>query len=395
VVSLTMLVPTTMLVALSVPVGLCDWTGVGVIVTTGVDCAEDCAEDWTGTVAEPLVKPLLVGVARVGVSEMVAFPEVGGTMSVLLGAAEEGDDAGDSEAGTLEGWTGVGVTVGPEETPEPDAPDGKMPDGVPLGMEGVRPDDPALGVAEGVSLGSGGVTPRLGVSEGVGTAPVPEETPVGTIPEEGTTPVGTTPDEGRTPEGIRPDEMSEMMLATMLLAGGRGAGTVALGNSDAKLDSMLGITEAGTSGTPDSRLETSAANEETSGGSTPDATGVGDGVTGAVGPADPVAKPPVIPDTREDKAPGRSRGAEGATDSEVGIAPEFRAGLVGVGDAPVPRAVVMPTTIPPDDGTTNKGAWLDGKGRPAVGETTSLGKTPVEPTSGRRTDERRPPRRPP
>jgi hypothetical protein len=335
-------------------------------------------------VAETLVKPLLVGVARVGVSEMVAFPEVGRMMSVLLRAAEEGDDAGDSEAGTLEGWTGVGVTVGPEETPEPDTPDGKMPDGVPLGIERDRPDDPAVGVAVGVSLGSREVTLRLGVSEGVGTAPVPEEAPV-----------GTTPEEGRTPVGIRPDEMSEMMLATMLLADGRGAGTVALGNSDAKLDSMLGITEAGTSGTPDSRLETSAANEETSGGSTPDATGVGDGVTSAVGPADPVAKPPVIPDTREDNAPGRSRGADGATDSEVGIAPEFRSGLVGVGDAPVPRAVVMPTTIPPDDGRTNKGAWLDGKGSPAVGVTTSVGKTPVEPTSGRRTDERRPPRRPP
>jgi hypothetical protein len=320
----------------------------------------------------------LLGDARVGVAEMVAFPEVGGTMSVLLGAAE-----GDSEAGTLEGRTGVGVTVGPEETPEPDAPDGKMPDGVPLGMEGVRPEDAALGVVVGVSLGSRGV--RLGVSEGVGTAPDPEGMPV-----------GTTPEDGRMPEGIRPDEMSEMMLAAMLLAGGRGAGTVALGNSDAKLDSMLGITEVGTSGTPDNRLETSATNEETSGGSTPDAMGVGDGVTtGAVGPADPVAKPPVIPDTRDDKAPGTSRGAEGATDSEVGMAPEFKVGLVGVGDAPVPRAVVMPTTIPPDDGTTNKGAWLDGKGRPAVGVTTSVGKTPVEPTSGRRTDERRPPKRPP
>jgi hypothetical protein len=307
---------------------------------------------------------------------MVAFAEVGGTVPTLLGTAEEGD----SEAGTpLEGRTGVGVTEAPEDTPEPDAPEGKMPDGVPLGSEEIRAEDPALGVMVGVSLGMG----RLRLSEGVGGATDPEGTPV-----------GTTPEEGRTPEGIMPDEMPEIMLAAMLLAGGRGVGALALGNSDAKLETMLGITEAGTPDTPDNKLETSTTNEETSGGSTPDGAGVGDGDTGAVGPADPVANPPVIPETTDDKMPGRSEGAEGATDSEVGIAPEVKAGLVGVGDTPVPRAVVIPTTIPPDDGTMTKGTWLDGEPRSAVGETTLVGKAPVEPTSGIRTDERRPPTRP-
>jgi hypothetical protein len=171
------------------------------------------------------------------------------------------------------------------------------------------------------------------------------------------------------------------MLARMLLAGGRSVGAVAVGKSDTKLDKMLGSTDAGTPDTPDSRLETSPTTEETSGGRTPDAVGAGDGVIGAVGPAEPGAKIPETPETTEDNAPGRSRIPEGATDSEVGIAPEFKEGLVGVAvDAPVPRAVVIPTTIPPDDGSTNNGCWLDGDATPPVGETTSVGRTPVEPT---------------
>jgi hypothetical protein len=108
--------------------------------------------------------------------------------------------------------------------------------------------------------------------------------------------------------------------------------------------------------------------------------GAGDGVIGAVGPAEPVANPPVTPETTDDRRPGKSRGAEGATDSDVGIAPEFNAGLVGVAVvAPVPRAVVIPTTMPPDDGCA-KGCSLDGEVRPAVGVTTFVGTAPVEPT---------------
>jgi hypothetical protein len=281
------------------------------LVTTGVD--------WTGTLADSVAKPLLVGVARVGVSELVAFPELGGTTAALLEAAGEIVDAGDSEAGTLEGAIGDGVTVGPDDTPDPDTPEGKIPEGVPLGRERVNPEDVAGGVMVGVSLGSRGVTLRLPEADGVGTTPepvgrtpdegsTPEEgstpdgsspeevstsevgtpedgsTPDGSSPEEvstsevgtpedgstpdgsspdegrtpedgrttdgsnpedGSTPVGSTPVEGSTPEGMRPEDTSEIMLATILLAAGRGAGTVALGKSDTKLDRILGSTDAG------------------------------------------------------------------------------------------------------------------------------------------------------
>jgi hypothetical protein len=56
---------------------------------------------------------------------------------------------------------------------------------------------------------------------------------------------------------------------------------------------------------------------------------------------------------------------------------------IGVGDAPVPSAVVMPTTIPPEESCTSGGCPLDGNTTTGVGETMPLlGSTPVEPTWG-------------
>lgn len=372
VVSWMMLVPTAMLVALSKPIGFCELTGVGLLVTTGIV--------GMGIVAESVTAKLVVGTNDVGASEMVAFPELGGTTVALLGATGEGVEIGASEAGTLIDPTADGVTTGPDDTPVPE-PEGRTPDGVSLAAGGVIPtltdsDGVALatggviadGATLGVSLGSNGVIPAD--SEGDGTAP----DGVGTIPDG----VGTTP------EGVGTiPEKSDTMLDAMLLAGGRGIGAVAVGKSETKLDTMLGTTDPGRSGTAeDKRLDTSDTSEETRGGRIPGGVGAGVGVTGAVGPAEPEGKIPVTSETRDDKIEGRSSGPElGNTASEVGIAPELKSGLAGVGDAaPVPSAVVMPTTIPPEDCETKSGCSLDGDAGPGVGSTTMLGKTPVEPT---------------
>jgi hypothetical protein len=367
------------------------------LVTTGVGVAD------AGTEA---VSAALVGSTKVGVSERVALPELGGTTVALLAGAGEGVDAGTSEAGTLLDWIGDGVAAGTDDTPDPEMPEGKIPDVVSLAAGGVRPEDTALGVVVGVSLGSRDV--MLAGSEGVGTTP----DGVGIRPEEtvGRAPEGMRPEEavGMTPEGIRPEEISDAMLDTMLLAGGRGTGTLAVGSSETKLDTMLGRTDTGTSEiAPDKRLETSETKEETSGGRMPDGAadgaGVGAGETGAVGPAEPEGRMPVTSETSEDKIEGRLSGPDGRTASEVGIAPELNTGLEALSTgAPVPSAVVMPTTIPPEDGWIDKGCWLDRGAGAGVGCTTPLlGRTPVEPTSGLgdaagtfKRDDRRPPTRP-
>lgn len=349
-----MLVPTTRVVALSVPVGLWLWTGAGVLVITGAEST-----------------PLDVGMTKVGVAETVALPEVGTTIGALVGTGAA-VEIGDSEAGMLVGSIDVGTTVGPEETPDPvGIPEGKMPDRVGLSLIGETgtPEDAALGVGmTSVSLGIGGVTPTLTDSDGVGTTPV--GTPVGKIPEEN----------------------SEAKLCRMLVAGGSGADPVAVGDSN-RLVKMLGRTDAAGSGMiVGKRLDTSEIKEDTAGGTIPDGSGTGEDETGAVGPAEPGGSTPVTSETNEDRIDGRLSGSEGSTASDVGMAPE--------GDAPVPNAVVIPTTIPPEDGCTRKGAGLDWTGV-GVGCTGSLGRTPVEPTcwvgvgsgSPRRV-ERRPPRKP-
>jgi hypothetical protein len=266
-------------------------------------------------------------------------------------------------------------------------PEGRIPDELWLAAGGVEPET-ALVVGMRVSLGIG--RERLAVSEGVGTVPDPVgrrpeeavgstpdgmmlEEPVGSTPDGmrleepvGNTPdgrrleipVGSTPDGrrletpvGSTPEEMRPDEMSDAMLDARLLTGGRGTDAVPVGSSETKLDTMLGRTDPGT---PDNRLETSETNEETKGGRTPDGAAdgaaVGEGEMGAVGPADPEGRTPETSETSEDKTDGRLSSPEDATASDVGIAPELNTGLEALSTgAPVPRAVVIPTTIPPED----------------------------------------------
>lgn len=159
--SMMILDPTVNVVALSVPVGAREATGEGLYVPdtmVGI-----------GMVAESL----LVGIAvDVGASLIVAFPELGAVNVALLGGPEEIVEAGDSDAGTL--TDSLTDRVGPDEAEVPTEPDdGKM---------------PALGegVALGVTLGIGGVTLTLAVSEGVGKTPDDETRPEdGTTPEEG------------------------------------------------------------------------------------------------------------------------------------------------------------------------------------------------------------------
>jgi hypothetical protein len=317
-------------------------------------------------------------------------------------------DAETSDAGTLDS-SGEGVAEGTEETPLPTDPDdgttpeivslatgGVLADGVTIGIElspdgvtdpdGVIPADgviepdgviPADGVtSEGVgtrvSLGIGGLMLALADSDAEDTAP------------EG---VGTTSEVlGTTPDGVgttTPVEKSDKMLEMTLLAGGRGIDPVGVGTSESKLDTMLGTTDPGRSDAPDGRrLEMSESSEETIGGSTPDAVGSGDGVTGAVGPVVPEGRTPDTSETREDSMEGKSSGPEADATSEVGIAPELNGGLVGVGDGtPVPSAVVMPTTMPLEDDDAT-GRSLNSDAGPGVGSTTLLGTPPVEPISG-------------
>jgi hypothetical protein len=381
VVSWMMLVPTAMLVALSKPIGFCELTGVGLLVTTGGDGIR--------MVDEPATGALDIGAEDIGVSEIVAFPELGGTIVALLGAAEMGVDAGASEAGTPEDPIGDGVATGPDDTPVPE-PEGTTPEEISLAAGGVMP---MLNDCDSVALTAGGVVPEgatLRVSLGISGVTLKDTAGVGTEPDGvGTRPdgVGTRPDGvGTRPDGVgtmRPDDSSDAMLDARLLATGRGMGAVALGRSENKLDMMLGTTDPGRAGTAEERrLETSDTSEETRGGRIPDGVGAADGVLGAVGPAEPGGRIPVTSDTREDRIEGKLSGPElGNTASDVGIAPELRIGLAGVGnEAPVPSAVVMPTTIPAEDGRIERGSGIDGEARPGVGSKTLLGKTPVEPT---------------
>lgn len=288
-------------------------------------------------------------ITKVGVSEMVALAELGGVTTALVGTGAE-VETGDSEAGMLVGSIDVGSTVGPEETPDPvGIPEGRMPDCVGLSLtEGTE----LVGMLS-VSLGVGGVTPTLGVTVGVGTSPEAVGAPVGKMP----------------------DENCDTMLSIMLLAGGRGADPVAVGVSN-RLVRMLGRTDAEGSGMiVGKRLDTSEIKEDRAGGTIPEGSGTGDetGAVGtAVGPAEPVGDTPATSETSDDKIDGRLSGSEGKMASEVGMAPD--------GDAPVPKAVVMPTTIPPEDGCATIAAGLDETSGAGVGWTGSLGRTPVDPT---------------
>lgn len=354
-----MMLPMIMLVALSDPIGLCDWTGVGLEKTEGVG---------NGMVAESIEE---TGAEVAGTSEAVALPPDGTTIGTLLGSP---DEMGTSEAGILTDAVSVGVGVG--TTPLPTEPlNGRV----------------AEGVIPGTSAELDGVITAL--TDGVGAT---LSVSLGTMT--GVPGVVTSPEA----VGTAPDEISDKKLDTTLLAGGI-IGALADGRGDSRiiLDAILGRADAGKSGTADeSKLETSATREDTRGGSTPDGVGAGDGVTGAVGPADPEGRTPeTTSGTKEESIEGRfSGGALWEAASEVGIASELITG-VGVG-APVPRAVVIPTTMPPVEETTIRGVSLDGTAAALVGERMLLGRTPVDPICGvgvgsglSRMEERRPPTR--
>jgi hypothetical protein len=345
-------------------------TGVGLLVITGAD--------GIGMLAESVTGALETGPDGTGVWVIVAFPELGRLTVALLGAAGEGVDADASEAGTLADATGDVDTADPEDRPEPEA-DGKTPDEVPLETDDVTP---RLNDWETVALAAGGVIEEdawLRVSLGISGGRLAEAECVGTDPES----VGKRPDaDGKIPEGVgtmpdgvgtrpeevgtRPDEVritrledsSEAMIDARLLATGRGIGAVPLGSPDTKLDTILGATDPERTGTAeDSRLETSDTSEDTKGGRIPDGVGAADTVVGAVAPAEPEGRTPVTSETSEDNIEGTLRAPElGKTASDVGIAPEVTAGEEGVGDeAPVPSAVVIPTTMPAEDGNTERG----------------------------------------
>jgi hypothetical protein len=256
---------------------------------------------------------------------------------------------------TLTDCDGVSLTGG-----------GVMPEGATLSVSlGIGVLVPTLTDCERVSLGTGMDTSRVADSEGVGTAP------------EGV--------------GTMPDGKSDIMLDTRLLASGSEAGIVADGRiSDTRLDTILGNTDAGRSGTADvSKLATSDAKDDTRGGRMPDGVGTGDGVAESGG------RIAVASDTIDDKTDGRSSGPElESTTSEAGVG-------VGVTTGAVPKAVVMPMTIPTEDGSTTRGGSLDGATTSLVGKMIMLGTGPVEPTWGvgdasgiPSTDVRKPPRKP-
>jgi hypothetical protein len=403
--------------------------GIGIGVTAaGVDGIARVAVSVTRGVPE-----------GAGVAEKASLMELGTATLALLGVPGVGVETGTSEAGTLEkSDAGVGDAMDETPVPEPEegtipegvgigdslTPDGVMPDGVGTG-DSLTPDEIAPeGVGVSVSLGIGGVIPTLAVSDGVGTRPegvgrtfdaeIPEgvartsdaEIPDGVarisdaeIPEgvgrisDAEIPVGVgriSDADGTIPDGVgsTPEESSDKRLDTMLLTG-IGMAPVGVGSSDSKLDTMLGTAETGTSGsTEDKRLEMSPTSEDTRGGKTPDSVGAGVGVIGTVGPAVPEGRIVGTSEMMEDRIEGKSTMLEGDADSDVGIRPELNCGLTGVGvGAPVPRAVVIPTTIPPDDGWTTTEESPDWETGVGVGWSTLIGRSPVEPTTGSRMDE--------
>jgi hypothetical protein len=279
-----------------------------------------------------------------------------------------------SEAGIDDGMLrdSLGVTVALDETPVPDAvPDGRIPeetsepDRVKVGRRPEEADTEAL--AEGVTL------------------PVPVGRGDDRLIE---------PDivaEGRIPDDWRPDENSEAMLDAMLLSSevGMGRGIDAVGkidaveSADSALDTRLDNTPeaVGRSETADDkRLESSEITDGTTDGRIPEADG--DGVmeadAGAVGLMAPeLGVTPVgrTSETTDDRNEGRFSPEPELveTPSEVGIAPDSEASLVGVAgvadadeDADsVLSAVVMPIMIP-----------LPLEERAPVGTTPLLGRIP-------------------
>jgi hypothetical protein len=339
-------------------------------------------------------------------------------LAVSEGMGTRPEDDRTSEVGTPDEDTTSEVGVGTRPVDGSMPEDGSIPEDGSTPDEGSIPDDgrtPEVG-----STMEEGNSPEEGNTPDDGKMPVgkPEEgrTSVGK-PEEGSTSVGK-PDEGSTPvgnpeEGKTPDEgkTSEGRMLDGKIVGTI-MGPVPEGRPDSRpdrmLDTTLGTADAGRSEmADDSMLESSGISEETAGGRMPDALAEGIGV-GAVDPTPlPVGRTLVSSDTIDERISGTSRMPElVAAVSDVGIAPELRTGdAVGVAnavetlDSPVPRAVVIPMTMP-DDGRS--GCPLEAEAAALVGRTTLPGTPPVLPISEAvvgaadpKSDDKRPPIRPP
>jgi hypothetical protein len=431
--STMMLVPTIREVALSVAVGLREKIGGAVLVGVGVTGmgiladsvlvdvgvsdvggGVDFAED-DGT-TEPVLN------TDVGASLSVALPELEGVKvaAALLGEAVEVADEGSSEAGTLsELPEEVGTTDA--DVPTEPVPEGVMPELiVPEGK--TLPENVAEGVTLAVSEGVGTTLSEAGTPDedttsevGVGTAPDGKRPEEGSTPDEGRIPEeigrpeeGNRPEDGRTPEeGSAPEDdntpddgripedsrLEGKMVGIM-------TGPVPVGRAESKpdrmLDKALGTADAGRSETADDK------SEESAGGRRPDALADGTGVSAVDARPVPVGRTPGSSDTTDERRPGISSIPElVAAVSEVGMAPELRRVGVAVraADSPVPKAVVIPITMP-DDGKS--GDPLEPVAATLVGRTTLSGIPPVEPTwevavgaSEARSEDKRPPTRPP
>ena len=403
--STMMLVPMTRDVALSVAVAVRDAIGDAELVTVGL----------TGMRmdAESLLVRVLVGASDVGgfvetadetgaMEEMAVPAEVGTVLKVALaeavgtnvGAAllSEPVDEGPSDAGTLRDCADE-ETEADADVPMAPVPEGVMPEltepvgrmllesvaeGVMLAVpESVGTEDERTSEAgmpeDGTTLEETapvGTEPEGGSIPDDGTMPEERGRPddktavEDSSPEDGTTPVGTTPEDGKIPE--------ESTLEGNTVGIMTGPVPVAVGSADKILDSALGTSDAG-------RFETAdESSEETTGGRIPDALPVGVTVGAVKCTSVPEGDTPGSSDRTDDKIAGRPPELV-ATDSEVGIAPELRREAVGVAlEAPVPRAVVIPTTMP-DVG--RDGCALEAEASAVVGRSTLLGRSPVGPTT--------------
>jgi hypothetical protein len=363
--STIMLVPTTRDVALSVAVAVRDTIGDGLLVGDGLTgmmmeadwlrsgegVGEGVSEAGTGVETAGADAAELVPADAVGNSLWVRLVEVGGSSvgMALLGAAVDNPDDTSSEAGTLKDWLLTGVAVGAAEVPTDPLPDGVIPEAVgegetlAVGTETVEERTSEAGTPDERTSEVGTPEDVTTPEDGLGTTPVGTEPDEGNTPDDGRVPVGTTPDDGSTPEDGRISDS-----------------TLEIGRGGRMTGSLVGM--------PD------ADREETIVGRKLASPTVG---VGAVTPA-PVPEG-VMPGTSDGTCElrGTSDNAElVAAASEVGIGPELK-GSVGVGEADpwVPRAVVIPMTMPED-------ASPEGETGELVGRTTMSGIPPVEPTSG-------------
>jgi len=281
----------------------------------------------------------------VGASLRVALPALEGFR--VVAEVEEADE-GPSEAGTVRDWLPDEVGTGDADVPIEPVPEGVIPKLAE--PEGRAVPEDAEGVMLAVSEAVGPTLEERASEAGTPDEDTTSEVGVGTAPDGKSPEEGRTPDDGRIPDEIgRPDdgrtpEDSKLEGKTV----GMIIGPVPVGRaefrSDRMLDIALGTTETG-------RSETAEDNsEESAGGRMPDALAEATEVGAVDATPLPVGR---TPDMTDDTSPGRSRiGELVATVSEVGMAPELKREVgvaVEAAESPVPKAVVMPMTMP-DDG---------------------------------------------